>query len=171
MCRMKKLPNELYSVIPVGRNSRPYQDIFSHTICHWVYIAGRFTVCEFSRQVYSEFVKYVHILCIRVHSVGQFVYHGLSSGMYLVLGFSFALGLYVSFFFWGTFIYISIQISFFHFLSNFLSLHFYFIVYLSVNLFNSRNRIECYVVWYMTIVCVCVLLFPMAKAVGSVANG
>ena len=86
MCRMKKSPNELYSEIPVGWGSRAYYDISSRTICHWVYIAGRFTVCEFSRQVYSEFVKYVHILCIRVHSVGQFVYHELSSGMYLVFG-------------------------------------------------------------------------------------
>ena len=159
---------EPYSVAPPW-GSRAYSDIHSHVYFNWVYTTGRFTGtnCELSRWVYLEFGKSITIvLCIRVHFNGQFMHHVLSGEVYPVLGFSFISGFYFHFFFWGAFKTNLLHISFMAFM-----LYFHLISFLScflpVNLFTSRNRFECYVAWYMTVVCVCVLLFLMAKAVGK----
>ena len=123
-----------------------------------VYTTGWFTGidCALSRWVYLDFEKSIQsVFSTRVHLNGQFMIHVLTDDVYSVVGFFFISGFYFLLF-WGTFKSNSFSLSAFMHSFYFKLIPFCF---LPVNLFTSRNRFECYVAWYITVVCVCVPLF------------
>ena len=157
---MRQQTHEPYSVSP-QEGSRAYLDspyccVYIIQVCTTGWFSG--SDCELSRWVNLDSNKSVKsVFSTWVHLGGQFMSHVLTTEVYSVVGVFTISGFYFLLF-RGTFKFLLFSLSISAF-EHFIYFTFISFCFLPVNLFSSRNRFECYVAWYITVVCVCVPYF------------